>query len=97
MALTKRACPTFLTDLLKGLGLAIVLGGPLLACVMAFLAYAGPYGWVYCWLALTAFTLGLQWLAPIWILPLIQYLYPFSAGVLKDAILTYVRAPSISP
>ena len=87
----KTSLPTFLADLLKGLGLAIVLGGPLLAGVMAFLAYAGPYGWVYCWLALTAFTLGLQWLAPIWILPLFNTFTPLAPGVLKDAILTYAR------
>ena len=87
----KTSLPTFLADLLKGLGLAVVLGGPLLAGVMAFLAYAGPYGWVYGWLALTAFTLGLQWLAPIWILPLFHTFTPLAPGALKDAILTYAR------
>ena len=87
----KTSLPTFLADLLKGLGLTVVLGGPLLAGVMAFLAYAGPYGWVYCWLALTVFTLGLQWLAPIWILPLFNTFTPLAPGPLKDAILTYAR------
>jgi STE24 endopeptidase len=82
---------TFLTDLLKGLGLAVALGGPLLAGVMAFLAYAGPYAWVYCWLALTAFTLGLQWLAPTWIMPLFNTFTPLESGTLKDAILGYAR------
>jgi len=82
---------TFLTDLLKGLGLAVALGGPLLAGVMAFLAYAGPYAWVYCWLALTAFTLGLQWLAPTWIMPLFNTFTPLEPGALKDAILGYAR------
>jgi STE24 endopeptidase len=82
---------TFLTDLLKGLGLALALGGPLLAGVMAFLAYAGPYAWVYCWLALTVFTLGLQWLAPTWIMPLFNTFTPLEPGALKDAILGYAR------
>ncbi len=82
---------TFLTDLLKGLGLAVALGGPLLAGVMAFLAYAGPYAWVYCWLALTVFTLGLQWLAPTWIMPLFNTFTPLEPGALKDAILGYAR------
>ena len=35
----KTTLTTFLTDLLKSLSLAVVLGGPLLAGVMAFLAY----------------------------------------------------------
>src|SRR5712691_4275003 len=82
---------TFLADLLKGLGLAVALGGPLLAGVMAFLAYAGPYAWVYCWLALTVFTLGLQWLAPTWIMPLFNTFTPLESGTLKDAILGYAR------
>jgi STE24 endopeptidase len=82
---------TFLIDRLKGLGLAVALGGPLLAGVMAFLAYAGPYAWVYCWLALTVFTLGLQWLAPTWIMPLFNTFTPLEPGALKDAILGYAR------
>jgi STE24 endopeptidase len=87
----KTTLTTFLTDLLKSLGLAVVLGGPLLAGVMAFLAYAGPYAWVYCWLAMTAFTLGLQWLAPTWIMPLFNTFNPLESGALKDAILAYAR------
>jgi STE24 endopeptidase len=82
---------TFLADLLKGLGLAVALGGPLLAGVMAFFAYAGPYAWVYCWLAVTVFTLGLQWLAPTWIMPLFNTFIPLEPSVLKDAILGYAR------
>ena len=41
---------TFITDLLKGLGLAIVIGGSLLAGVLAFFEYAGAYAWLYCWI-----------------------------------------------
>jgi len=89
--LTSMALTTFLTDLLKSLGLAVVLGVPLLAGVMAFLAYAGPYAWVYCWLAMTVFTLGLQWLAPTWIMPLFNTFTPLEPGALKDAILAYAR------
>ena len=87
----KTTLTTFLTDLLKSLSLAVVLGGPLLAGVMAFLAYAGPYAWVYCWLALTVFTLGLQWLAPTWIMPLFNTFTPLEPGALKDAILAYAH------
>ena len=85
----KTTLTTFLTDLLKGLGLAVVLGGPLLAGVMAFFAYTGPYAWVYCWLAMTVFSLGLQWLAPTWIMPLFNTFNPLEPGALKTAILAY--------
>src|SRR5687768_1542063 len=42
---------TFVKDMGKGLALAVILGGPLLAGVLAFLQSAGPYAWVYCWIA----------------------------------------------
>jgi STE24 endopeptidase len=80
---------TFVTDMLKGLGLAMVLGGPLLAGVLAFFTYAGPYAWLYCWGATTLFTLGVQFIAPTWIMPLFNTFTPLEAGPLKDALLGY--------
>lgn len=82
----------FVTDLLKGLGLAVVLGGPLLAGVFAFFAYAGTYAWLYCWLATTLFTLGLQFLAPTWILPLFNTFAPLDQGELREAIFSYAHS-----
>ena len=35
--------------------------------------------------------LGLQWLAPTWIMPLFNTFTPLELGALKDAILTYAR------
>jgi STE24 endopeptidase len=40
---------------------------------------------------MTAFTLGLQWLAPTWIMPLFNTFNPLESGALKDAILAYAR------
>jgi STE24 endopeptidase len=82
---------TFVTDLLKGLGLAIVLGGPLLAGVLAFFQYAGPYAWLYCWVAVTLFSLGLQYIAPNWIMPLFNTFRPLETGALKDELFAYAR------
>lgn len=87
----KMTLDTFLFDMGKGLGLALVLGVPLLAGVMAFLAYAGPYAWLYCWLGMTVVTLALQWLAPTWIMPLFNTFTPLAPGELKDAILRYAQ------
>jgi STE24 endopeptidase len=88
----KTTLGTFVTDLLKGLGLAVGLGAPLLAGVLAFFAYAGTHAWLYCWLAMTVVTLGLQWLAPTWLLPLFNTFTPLAQGELKEAILAYARA-----
>jgi STE24 endopeptidase len=83
---------TFVADLLKGLGLAVLLGGLLLAGVLAFFVYAGTSAWLYCWLVTTLFMLGLQLLVPTWILPLFNTFTPLPQGALKEAILAYARS-----
>ncbi|MGQ4808306.1 Protease HtpX [Candidatus Entotheonellaceae bacterium PAL068K] len=82
---------TFVIDRLKELGLAVVVGGPLLAGVLAFLTYAGASAWLYCWIATSLFTLGLQFVAPTWIMPLFNTFQPLELGTLKEAILAYAR------
>jgi STE24 endopeptidase len=83
---------TFVSDVLKGLGLAIALGGPLLAGVLAFFTYAGAYAWLYCWIATAMFMLVMQFIAPTWILPLFNTFRPLEAGTLKEALLAYARS-----
>lgn len=77
---------TFVMDLLKGLGLSIVLGGPLLAGVLAFFTYFETYGWLYAWGAVTAFTLFVQFIAPTWIMPLFNDFEPLEEGELRQKI-----------
>lgn len=83
---------TFFTDLLKGLALAILLGGPLLAVVLAFFEKAGIYAWLYCWIISTIFTLMLQFIAPTWIMPIFNKFKPLEEGELKNGILDYARS-----
>ena len=80
---------TFLLDMVKGVSLAIVLGTPLLAGVLAFFEYAGPNAWWYCWIAVTLYMLGVQFIAPTWIMPLFNKFTPLEDGELKSAIFTY--------
>jgi len=81
--------PTFLTDMIKGVALAILLGTPLLAGVLAFFEYAGTNAWWYCWIAVTLYMLGVQYIAPNWIMPLFNKFTPLEEGELKSAILSY--------
>ena len=83
---------TFILDLLKGFALAIVLGGPLLAAILFFFTTIGSSAWIYCWLATTAFTLLIQFIAPIWIMPLFNKFTPLEEGELKTAILNYAKS-----
>jgi STE24 endopeptidase len=87
---------TFLLDQVKGLGLALLLGGPLLAGILALFQYAGPYAWLYCWSAVAMFSLAMQYVAPTWIMPLFNKFTPMESGELKEAILRYARSVNFS-
>lgn len=80
---------TFVKDLAKGLLLAVLLGAPLLAGILAFFVHAGTNAWWYCWIAVTIYMLGVQFIAPTWIMPLFNKFTPLEAGELKSAILSY--------
>ena len=80
---------TFVMDLVKGLLLSVLLGAPLLAGILAFFVYAGTNAWWYCWVAVTLYILGVQFIAPTWIMPLFNKFTPLESGELKSAILSY--------
>lgn len=83
---------TFLADRVKGLGLAALIGAPLLAGILALFEYAGYHAWLYCWIAFTGFSLIWQYVTPTWIMPLFNKFIPLEPGELKEAILNYARS-----
>ncbi|MCW5213541.1 M48 family metallopeptidase, partial [Desulfobulbus sp. TB] len=85
----KTTVKTFILDLLKGVALAILIGGPLLAAVLWFFEITGSMAWLYCWLAVTLFTFVLQFLAPVLIMPLFNKFTPLEDGELKKGITEY--------
>lgn len=82
----------FFADAAKGLLLAVVLGGPLLAAILAFFEKAGASAWLWCWGVTAAFTLFVQFLAPTWIFPLFNRFRPLEEGELRAAVLGYARS-----
>jgi STE24 endopeptidase len=82
---------TYLKDRIKSVVLAVVLGAPLLAVVLAFFQYAGANAWWLCWLATVAFMLLVQYIAPTYIMPWFNRFEPLQEGALRDAILDYAR------
>ena len=88
----KTTVRTFIADLMKGLLLAVVLGGPFAAAILAFFSYAGTFAWLYCWIASACFILFFQFIAPTWIMPLFNKFTPLNDGELKTDILTYAQA-----
>jgi STE24 endopeptidase len=85
----KTTFSTFVSDLAKGALLALLLGTPVLAGILAFFEYAGELAWLYCWISVTLFMLIVQFIAPTWIMPLFNKFKPIEEGELKEGILAY--------
>ncbi|MDZ7716270.1 MAG: M48 family metallopeptidase [Balneolaceae bacterium] len=85
----KTTIKTFILDMVKGLALGVLLGGPLLAGIIAFFTYIDQYAWLYAWAAVTAFTLFVQFVAPTWIMPLFNDFDPLEDGELRQKIRDY--------
>lgn len=82
----------FFLDRVKGLVLALLLGGPLLAAILALFQYAGSNAWLYCWATIIMFSLAMQYIAPTLVMPLFNKFTPLESGELKEAILKYARS-----
>ncbi len=80
---------TFVLDMVKGLALGIILGGPLLAGILAFFTFIDQYAWLYAWGVVTAYTLIVQFIAPRWIMPLFNKFEPLEEGSLRQKIRDY--------
>jgi STE24 endopeptidase len=80
---------TFLYDILKSGLLTVMLGVPLLVLILWFFINSGAYGWLYCWLGVVIFSIALQFLAPVLIMPLFNKFSPLNEGALRDKILDY--------
>jgi STE24 endopeptidase len=82
---------TYIGDLLKGLGLTLVIGVPVLAMVLMFFEYAGHLAWLYCWIFTIILMLIIQYIFPAWIMPLFNRFEPLARGELRRAIFDYAR------
>ncbi len=76
----------FVLDLAKGALLALALGTPLLLAIFWLVNAAGPFWWLYAWLAWIAFTLVLVMVFPRWIAPLFNRFTPLEEGELRRRI-----------
>jgi STE24 endopeptidase len=92
----KTTIKTFIVDIIKGLLLGILLGGPLLFIVLIIFQYGGFYAWAYCWVILSLFILIVQFIAPTWILPLFNKFTPLENGELRKSIIDYSNSVDFS-
>lgn len=92
----KTTLKTFFIDIVKGAVLGILIGTPLLAGILAFFQYAGELAWLYCWITVVFFLILLQYLLPVWIMPLFNKFEPLEDGELKEGIINYARSIDFS-
>ena len=81
----------FFLDRLKGVGIAVALGGPVLAAILWLMERMGPSWWLWAWGVTTAFSLFAAWIYPTVLAPLFNKFTPLPEGELKDAILDLAR------
>jgi len=87
---------TYVLDRIKGGVLAALLGGPLLAGILALFEYAGGAAWLACWLCVTVYILAVQFVAPAWIMPLFNRFAPLEEGELRKSIMDYAGSVGFS-
>ncbi len=82
----------FVMDKIKALVLAILLGIPLLAGIIAIFEYGGSCAWLYCWITTSLYLIFMEFIAPTWIMPIFNKFTPLESGELRSAILDYARS-----
>ncbi len=83
---------TFVLDRLKGAGVGVFLGVPLLMLILWFFDALGPSAWWICWVIVMGYSLAAQYIVPTWIMPLFNRFQPLEDGPLKDALMRYASA-----
>src|SRR5213078_3877948 len=76
----------FFADLAKQIAVALVLGVPLLLAVLWLMQRMGEHWWLYVWVVVTVFSIGLQLIIPPFILPLFNKFTPITEGELARRI-----------
>ena len=84
--LNRTSIATFAADLLKELALSVLIGGTILSAVLWLFEYAGALAWLYAWIAVSAVTVLISFIAPRFLMPLFFKFTPLENGELKTAI-----------
>jgi STE24 endopeptidase len=77
---------SFAADQLKGLALGGLLGGALLAGLLALMRSAGAWWWLWAWAFVSAFGVLTAWAYPTLLAPLFNRFAPLPAGELRERI-----------
>lgn len=76
----------FVVDLIKGLVLTAIFGGPLIAAILWIMERMGNTWWIWAWACMSAFSIIAAWLYPTFLAPLFNKFKPLDDGELKTRI-----------
>ena len=76
----------FLIDLLMGMGLTLVIAGPLIWLILWIMANTAGLWWLIAWAVWMGFTLLISWLFPTFIAPLFNKFTPLEEGESRERI-----------
>jgi STE24 endopeptidase len=77
---------TFITDMIKTLVLALILGVPLIMLILYLMGQMGELWWLWTWVVLSIFSLLMMWIYPSFIAPIFNKFEKLEAGELNDKI-----------
>lgn len=77
---------TFVTDLIKGTVLALVIGAPLAFLALWLMARTGRWWWLAVWALWIGFALLMTWAYPAFIAPLFNKFRPLDDAALRDRL-----------
>jgi STE24 endopeptidase len=82
---------TFWMDRVKGVILAVLLGLPLLLLLLWFMEAAGSVWWLYAWVAVSLFSIALNWAFPKFIAPLFNSFEVLEQGEVAQRLQALLR------
>ena len=82
---------TYILDKIKGIIVALILGGGLMTLFIWFYNYTGEFFWLWAWGAFTVFMILITMFYASLIVPLFNKLTPLADGELKDEIVKYCK------
>ena len=81
----------FISDTIKSLAVGAVISAPLYLGILWFMAAAGPFWWLWCWLFLLVVQVLLMVIYPTVIAPLFNTFTPIEEGELKERIVALLQ------
>ena len=82
----KMTLKLFITDLVKGSVISVIIGFPVLLILFWFMDKAGNYWWIYAFIFISVIQIALNVLYPVLIAPLFNKFEPLEEGELKSRL-----------